>query len=36
MNSILTITIVLVGIIAVLLSIAWLGFQIEPELSTAS
>jgi hypothetical protein len=31
MNSILTITIVLVGIVAVLLTIGWLGFQIEPE-----
>ncbi len=31
MNSIFTITIVLVGIVAVLLTIVWLGFQIEPE-----
>ncbi len=31
MNSILTIAIFLAGIIAVLLAIGWLGFQIEPE-----
>lgn len=31
MNSILTIAIFLVGIVAVLLTIGWLGFQIEPE-----
>jgi hypothetical protein len=31
MSSILTIAIVLVGIVAVLLTIGWLGFQIEPE-----
>nr|WAI02812.1 MAG: hypothetical protein OI862_00020 [Candidatus Methanoperedens sp.] len=31
MSSILTITIILVSIVAVLLTIAWLGFQIEPE-----
>jgi hypothetical protein len=31
MNSIFTITIVLVGIVAVLLTIVWLGFQIEQE-----
>jgi hypothetical protein len=31
MSSILTIAIVLFGIVAVLLTIGWLGFQIEPE-----
>jgi hypothetical protein len=31
MSNILTIAIVMVGIIAVLLTIGWLGFQIEPE-----